>query len=139
MGQSKLISMFITKLKIAYPNFFKDMSNEQFLELVALYQDMLGSYNEQTLNEGAKQIIKTKKYMPSISEIIEICDSVKTHVRNEIVEKMIQDGYFKSPREIDKIYMWLEEGIIPEWFKKDMMKYYNTMIQTRENKLLEMN
>ena len=129
MEQSKLISVFIAKLRVAYPNYFKDMSNEQILELVVLYQDMLSGYNEQTLNEALKQIIKTKRFMPSISEIIEVCDGVKTQVRNEIVEEMIKDGYFKSPRGVEKTYLWLEEGIIPGWLKKDMMKYYNKIIK----------
>ena len=135
MEQSKLISVFIAKLKVAYPNYFKDLSNEQMIDLITLYQDMLGEYNEQTLNQVAKEIIKTKKYMPSVSEIIELCDNTKTQTRNEIVEKMIEDGYFKDPREIDKIYLWLSEGIIPGWFKKDMMKYYNKMIENK--KLIE--
>ena len=131
MEQSKLISVFIAKLKMAFPNYFKDISNEDLLEMVALYQEMLGSYNEATLNEVAKKIITTKKYMPSIAEIIELCDNCKIHVQNEIVEYMIQEGYFKSPNEIDKIYMWLGEGIIPKWFKEDMKKYYSKMIGTK--------
>ena len=135
MEQSKLISVFIAKLKMAFPNYFKDISNEDLLEMVALYQEMLGSYNEATLNEVAKKIITTKKYMPSIAEILEICENTKVYVQNEIVEYMIQEGYFKSPNEIDKIYMWLGEGIIPKWFKEDMKKYYNKMIGTK--KLIE--
>ena len=135
MEQSKLISVFIAKLKMAFPNYFKDISNEDLLEMVALYQEMLGSYNEATLNEVAKKIITTKKYMPSIAEILEICENTKVYVQNEIVEYMIQEGYFKSPNEIDKIYMWLGEGIIPKWFKEDMKKYYSKMIGTK--KLIE--
>lgn len=131
MEQSKLISVFIAKLKMAFPNYFKDISNEDLLEMVALYQEMLGSYNEATLNEVAKKIITTKKYMPSIAEILEICENTKVYVQNEIVEYMIQEGYFKSPNEIDKIYMWLGEGIIPKWFKEDMKKYYSKMIGTK--------
>ena len=131
MEQSKLISVFIAKLKMAYPNYFKDLSNQQMLDLIALYQDMLGNYNEQTLDKVAKDIIKTKKYMPSMSEIIELCDNCKIHVQNEIVEYMIKDGYFHSPREIEKVYLWLEEGLIPAWFKEDMKKYYSKMIGTK--------
>ena len=137
MEKSKKISKFIAKLKPFYPKYFNDLKKEDFVILTNTYNEMLGSYSEEALNEVAKDIIKTKKYMPSISEIIELCDSTKTRVRNEIVEKMIKDDYFKDPREIDKIYMWLEEGIIPEWFKKDMMKYYNQMIDTKNQKLIE--
>lgn len=129
--KSKLISSFIAKLKMAYPYYFKDFNEEDTLDMVMMYQDMLGNYNEQTLDKVVKDIIKTKKYMPSLSEIIELCDNCKIHVQNEIVEYMIQEGYFKSPNEIDKIYMWLGEGIIPKWFKEDMKKYYSKMIKTK--------
>ena len=56
-----------------------------------MYEEMLGNYNQETLDVVAKEIIKTKKYMPSISEIIELCEEKKVHIRNEIVEKMIDD------------------------------------------------
>lgn len=127
----KQMSKFIATLKFAYPRYFNEMKDEDFVGFTNMLEEMLGNYNEQTLDKVAKEIIKTKKYMPSISEIIELCDECKVHVQNEIVEYMIQEGYFKSPREIDKIYMWMEEGIIPEWFRKDMMKYYNKMIGTK--------
>lgn len=127
----KLISSFIAKLKMAYPYYFKDFTEEDTLDMVMMYQDMLGGYNEQTLDKVAKDIIKTKKYMPSISEIIELCDNCKIHVQNEIVEYMIKDGYFKAQSELDKVYLWLEEGKIPAWFKEDMKKYYIKMIGTK--------
>ena len=127
----KSISSFIAKLKMAYPYYFKDLTEEDTLDMVMMYQDMLGGYSEQTLDKVAKDIIKTKKYMPSLSEIIELCDNCKIHVQNEIVEYMIKDGYFHSPREIEKVYLWLEEGLIPAWFKEDMKKYYSKMIGTK--------
>lgn len=133
MKQDKKISLFISKLKIAYPRYFNELKNEDFIGLSNMLEEMLKDYKEETLNEVAKTIIKTKKYMPSISEILELCDNTKVRVRNEIIEKMIEDKYFKSPQEIDKVYLWLEEGIIPQWLRKDMIKYYNKMIG---NKLL---
>ena len=93
--KSKLISSFIAKLKMAYPYYFKDFNEEDTLDMVMMYQEMLGSYNEATLNEVAKKIITTKKSMPSIAEILEICENTKVYVQNEIVEYMIQEGYFK--------------------------------------------
>lgn len=132
MEQSKLISVFIAKLKMAFPNYFKDLSNQQMLDLIALYQDMLGNYSEEILNKVVKDIIKTKKYMPSISEIIDLCDNCKVYVQNEIVDYMIQDGYFKAQSELEKVYLWLEEGLIPAWFKEDMKKYYSKMIENKK-------
>lgn len=127
----KQMSKFIATLKFAYPRYFNEMKDEDFVGFTNMLEEMLGNYNEQTLDKVAKEIIKTKKYMPSISEIIELCDDCKVHVQNEIVEYMIKDGYFKSPREIEKVYLWLEEGLIPAWFKEDMKKYYSKMIGTK--------
>ena len=135
MKKSKKISSFIATLKIAYPRYFNGMINEDFISFTNMLEDMLGNYNEQTLDKVAKEIIKTKKYMPSMSEIIELCDNCKIYVQNEIVEYMIKDGYFHSPREIEKVYLWLEEGIIPAWLKEDMKKYYSKMIENK--KLIE--
>lgn len=129
--ECKKISSFIAKMKIAYPRYFNELKNEDFIGLSNMLEEILKNYNEETLNEVAKTIIITKKYMPSISDILEICDNTKVQTRNEIVEKMVEDGYFKSPQEIDKVYFWLSENIIPEWFKKDMMKYYNKMIDNK--------
>lgn len=124
-------------LKTAYPYFFKDMKEEEIENMVSLYEEMLSSYNNITLELVAKEIIKTKKYLPSISEIIELCEEKRVYKRNEIIELMIKDGYFKNPLEIDKVYMWIGEGIIPSWLKEDMKKYYNKGIETKERKLLE--
>ena len=135
MENKKKISLFLTKLKLAYPRYFNELKNEDFIGLSNMLEEMLGNYNEQTLDNVAKEIIKTKKYMPSISDILEMCENSKGRVRNEIIEKMIEDGYFKSPQEIDKVYMWLSEGIIPSWLKNDMYEYYNKMLGSQ--KLIE--
>lgn len=135
MENKKKISLFLTKLKLAYPRYFNELKKEDFIGLSNMLEEMLASYNEQTLNNVAKEIIKTKKYMPSISEILEMCENSKDRVKNEIIEKMIGDGYFKNPQEIDKVYMWLNEGIVPSWLKNDMYEYYNKMLGSK--KLLE--
>ena len=131
------ISLFIAKLKVGYPKFFNELTNEQLIEMISLYQEMLGNYNEETLNEVAKEIIKTKKFYPSMSEILEFCEGKKIYKRNQIIELMIKDKYFKSPLEIDKVYMWIEEGIIPSWLQEDMKKYYQLGIENKKRKLLE--
>ena len=137
MDQSQKISSLIATLKIAYPSYFNKLEDNDFIALVKLYEEMLGSYNEEILNQVSKKIIKTMKYMPSIKEIIELCEETKVYKRNEIIELMIKDGYFKSPLEIDKVYMWIGEGIIPSWLQEDMKKYYKLGLENKERKLLE--
>lgn len=137
MEKSKLASILIAKLKLSYPSYFKNMTKEELIQLISTYQEMLGEYNEQVLNEVAKKIIKTKKYMPTIAEIIEICEDEKKNVRNVIIEKMIANGYFKSEKEIEKVYLWIEQNIIPKWLQEDMKKYYTIMISNKEKLQIE--
>ena len=123
METSNLISSVILKLKLAYPSYFNKLTDEELIALAQMYKDELSSYNEKTLNIAIKNLIRTSKYMPSLNEIIQECESNKTHNANTIIERMKKDGYFKSASELDKAYMWLAKGIIPTWLKEDMKAY----------------
>lgn len=138
MEQSKLISMMIAKFKIAYPYFFKDLSGEELLGMISMYQEELSGYDELTLMTVVKSIIRTNKYMPSLKELIDECEKVKIRNRNSIINRMEQDGYFKSLDEVAKAYKFLSTGIIPDWFLKDLKKYgYQSSRQLSNNNLLE--
>ena len=70
--------------------------------------------------------------MPSISEIIEVCENEKINERNLIIDEMIKDKYFKNEREIEKVYLWISEGIIPKWLQEDMKKYYSKLLENKK-------
>ena len=123
MEQSKLVSSMIAKFKIAYPYFFKELKNEELIGMISLYQEELAEYNEPTIVNATKNIIRNSKFMPSLNEIIESCEKSKTRETNKVIEKMISAGYFKSVNEIDKAYKFIEEEIIPKWLLEDMKKY----------------
>lgn len=123
METSKLISSVIAKLKIAYPYYFDKLTDEEFTGLVIMYQEELYMYNKMTLTNAIKSIIRKSKFMPTLNEIIEECEMLKIRKKNIIIEKMIVAGYFKDPKEIDKTYKFMEEGIIPDWLLEDMKKY----------------
>ncbi len=71
MEQSKLISIVIAKFKIAYPYYFKDLTDEEFLGLVSLYQEELGSFHPIALLNAIKVIIRNNKFMPTLADIID--------------------------------------------------------------------
>lgn len=123
MEHSKLISGMIAKFKIAYPYYFKDLKNEELIGMISMFQEELSGYNELTISNATKSIIRNNKFMPTLKEIIDECEKAKTYKTNAVIEKMIKAGYFKDPREIDKTYKFIEEGIIPDWLVKDMKKY----------------
>lgn len=148
MEKSKLIGSLIIRLKTAYPYYFKDLKEEETLGMYAMYEEELSQYNEETLTSAIKEIIRTSKYMPSLNEIIEQCDKCRTHQTNKIVELMWQDGYFKKSdygeldesqayRNYNKTLKFIEEGIIPEWLREDMKKYYSQILANKEVKLIE--
>lgn len=148
MEQSKLISEIVMKLKTMYPYYFEKMDEMQIASLCKTYQEELSQYNEETLKSAIKEIIRTSKYMPSLNEIIEQCEKSRVHQTNEIVELMWQDGYFKKGaygelddsqayRNYNKTLKFIEEGIIPEWLREDMKKYYSQILTNKEVKLIE--
>lgn len=143
---TKGISTLIATFKIAYPYFFKESTKEEITALSRIYQEHLSCYNEKTLANVAKKIIATKKFMPSISEIIEACEKEKEFMRNEILELMKADGYFKKgdygeldhtqeERNYTKALMWAERNLLPNWLKEDM-KYYQTKILGQKENLM---
>lgn len=123
MEQSSLISNVIIKLQIAYPSYFNKLSQEESIALAQMYKDELSKYSEEILSSSIKNIIRNNKFMPNLSEIIDECKKNNKRYVNGIIELMKQDGYFKNATELDKVYMWLDKGIIPSWLKEDMAKY----------------
>lgn len=143
---TKGISTLIATFKIAYPYFFKESTKEEITALSRIYQEHLNCYNEKTLANVAKKIIATKKFMPSISELIEACEKEKEFMRNEILELMKVDGYFKKgdygeldhiqeEKNYTKALMWAERNLLPNWLKEDM-KYYQTKILGQKENLM---
>ena len=136
MEQSKLINSVMVRLKLAYPSYFNTLSNEELIILTKLYQEELSSFNENTLTTAIKNIIRSSKYMPTLKDILDECNKFKNHNFNAIIERMKRDGYFKNANEVDKIYQWLNEGIIPKWLKDEMKNYISKEITTGETLLL---
>lgn len=120
MEQSNLISNVIIKLQIAFPSYFNKLTEEESIALAKMYKEELKQYGEPILSEAIKSVIRKSKFMPSLNEIINECESYKKKYINEIIDRMKTDGYFKDANEIDKVYMWLDKGIIPTWLREDM-------------------
>ena len=119
---------FVEQMKIltmAYSNNYSQQELELWYEY---FIDV--DYNN--FKNAIKDIIKTNKYKPSISELLEKCEQNKTQIKFDILTKMKSDGYFKTEFEYDKALKWLETGIIPSWFKEDMKKYNNLQLENKK-------
>lgn len=110
-------------------------------ETMQMY-DFLKDYNYQTMIEAVKSIIRTSKFVPKIADLIEACENNKSSQRVEVVKYMRDSGYFKlcdygeitdehATRNYNKVLMWLERGVVPDWLQEDINYYYNKMHQER--------
>ena len=84
------------------------------------------------------------KIMPNAIELEELCEQELVDRRFQILDIMWKDGYFKNgsygelapeqqSRNFEKAMMWLNTGVIPEWFQKDMEEYNQKMIPANES------
>ena len=135
--EQSIVSM-IAKFKITYPYFFKDLDQESIKGMVKIYKEQLKEYQPETIDYVSNEIIGKEKHIPSLAEIKDKCEKHKYAKIYPIVERMDKNGYFKTRYEKEKIMMWLQEGIIPEWFKNDVKNAINTLkINANERKMLQ--
>ena len=102
MVQSKLISIVIAKFKIAYPYYFKDLTDEEFLGLVSMYQEELGSFHPIALLNAIKVIIRNNKFMPTLADII---DEYRKSLKNYYIE-VIENSNPKNKKYLLDMVDW---------------------------------
>lgn len=102
MEQSKLISIVIAKFKIAYPYYFKDLTDEEFLGLVSMYQEELGSFHPIALLNAIKVIIRNNKFMPALADII---DEYRKSLKNYYIE-VIENSNPKNKKYLLDMIDW---------------------------------
>lgn len=112
-------------------------SKEYTQEECEIYYTFLKDYSENTFVQAVKQYVKENKFAPTINQLINECEKQKDKFKFEILEKMKADNYFKTELEYEKAVKFLTANIIPDWFKKDLQKYKQTLITANQNKLLE--
>ena len=110
----------LTYLGTAYGKEYTQLECQQ-------HYDFLQDYSYATFVKAIKNIIKKSKFLPKINELIEECDSCKDLVKFDVLDYMSKQGYFKANSEFEKASRYLETGVIPEWFKEDLNKYYKLM------------
>lgn len=127
MEQSSLSKIF-TALKLAYPHYFKTLSEEDSAMFLKLYYTKLKKYRYEIVSKAIDKLITTKDFMPSLAEVLKECDKQSKYYYKEVLEQMYREKYFANDQEYGKAVMWLLEDkpIIPEWLKKDIDKFIET-------------
>ena len=105
---------------------------------ISLQYEFYKDLEYQLFIRAIKNHIKTSSFEPKVKDLLDSYEVVKREKGNVILLRMKERGYFKDVREYDKATVWLERGIIPEWFRKDMMEYQDDTLLTNKtnNQLL---
>ena len=124
MDQSNLSKIF-KAFKLAYPYYFKTLSEEDSTMFLQLYYEKLKKYRYEIVIKAIDNLITTHEFMPSLAEVIKECDKQSKYYYRSVLERMYQEKYFKTDEEYGKAVMWLLEDkpLIPEWLKKDIDKF----------------
>ena len=127
----------LTYLGLAYGKEYTQIETKQIY-------DFLKEYNYETFTMAVKNIIRTSKFVPKIADLIEECERCKTTTKNEVIKYMWNSGYFKlsyrpehqlsdehAMRNYNKVIMWLERDLLPDWLQEDINYYYKLMKQEK--------
>lgn len=92
-----------------------------------VFYDFLKDYNYKVFIQAIKNRIKKASFPPKINELIEECNLCDNNFKFIVIEFMKESGYFKVVSEYDKAMMFVKRGIVPEWLKEDINKYFKMM------------
>ncbi len=95
-------------LKVAYPNFYKNMTREEAEETINLYQEMFADSDFKIVSVIVKEWIQTEKFPPTIADIKQKIYSLTTQ---EILptdlwaslKKAISNSAYHSVEEFEKL------------------------------------
>ena len=117
-------SKIVNVLKIAYPYYFKDMSEESSKQFMQLYYGKLKGFRYETVANVINKTIEEREFMPSLAEVVKDCKNEQKTSYREKIQEMYKQGYFKTDEEYGKAMMWLceDEPLVPKWLENDMKK-----------------
>lgn len=132
---------FIKCIKKLTSLYRTNMSQEEIMD----WYDRFSDYEFEPFYSMVKKI--KNKIMPNAIELQELCEQELVNKSFEILDVMWRDGYFKygaygelapeqQSRNFDKAMMWLNTGVIPEWFQKDMDEYKQKVLPPSQSVMI---
>lgn len=116
MTQQEMAKL-IALVKVAYPQFYKDINTEEAKQMVALWWVMLADYSYAEVSRAVKTLIATSKYPPSIAEIIEKIQLLTNPPElNDIeawamVKTALRNSYYNSKLEFDNLPTGIQKAL----------------------------
>lgn len=100
--------MILGILKTAYPNFYKEMSKQEMLNVVDLWADMFKNDNSKLVTVAVKELINSFQYPPTIADVKNKMYSLTSNDKTpselwESLQKAISNGIYHSEEEFSKL------------------------------------
>lgn len=114
---------FTKLMKILTMSYDKDLTQET----IEMWYQHFKNFKKTIFEEAVQEAITTKKYMPSIADLLDICNKKQNELKLSVLNVMENNGYFKTTKEYEKAIKWLENDITPDWLLKDMQSNYLEM------------
>ena len=154
------ILMMLSLLKVAYPNFYKDVSQEGIEQTTILYQEMFKDFDTKLVLLAVKELINNFKYPPTIADIKEKIyqlTNVEDKSASELWEcllKAIRNGsygseqefknlpsivkeYVRSPRQLQEMAQ-MDSDTIHSVVKGQFLKQIENLKQRRKEEMMIM-
>ena len=147
MEQLQLTNI-LTELKLAYPYFFKEMSREEAIGMMKIYNEHFGNYDYEVLKKAIFNITSTEDYMPSIARIKkEIADLQSPQLPqaedewNKVLELVSKYGTYRELDALNEMkdytrYIVKNIGFVnvcmadseqQKWNRKEFIEEYNNL------------
>lgn len=111
---------FTKDMKILSISYNKDFDEETINHWYKYFKNI----NKDIFSKAVNKVIANNKYMPSIAELLDICNKEQKNIKVLVLERMKNDNYFKTTKEYEKAIKWLDKDINPEWLLNDMKNYF---------------
>lgn len=148
-------------IKAAYPQWAKDLKASDAKMMVTLWNDMLQDYEYNLVQIAIKKVIATNKFPPSVAEVIEAINYIKTGGQSEMTEieawglvrKAIKNSAYNAEEEFNRLPEKIQQAIgshnvLHNWSQESingietvigsnfMRSYKQTVIRKKEEKQL---
>lgn len=95
-------------LKTAYPNFYKNLSKEEMLDIVNLWSDMFQDSDSRIVTVAVKELINSFQYPPTIADVKNKMYSLTNNDKTpselwDRLQKAISRGIYHSEEEFEKL------------------------------------
>lgn len=107
MSREEVITV-LACLKVAYPNFYKDITKNDANEMIGLYQRQFANYDSNLVMVAVEEMIGMNTFPPSIAEIKEKIYDLTTEKKLPMdlwasLKKAIGNGAYHSVEEFEKL------------------------------------